>query len=248
MPAIHKSIYPRVRKHLQRKGLLKTAWRCLLGPSQFIKEYSSSHRDYPGPAVPHEFDVTHGIETSTRIHPTDLRIESQNWFCTAGYWPTPTKIFEEALSALQIRYEDFIFIDFGSGKGRALFLASDHPFRRIIGIEFSPELHALAQENIRRYASNTQKCRDIASICMDFTQFKLPTEPLVLFFYNPASSDVMATVATNIARSLEEKYRPILVIYLTPSYNVFESGNPLRLRRIPVSSDKYSIYASGEQR
>src|ERR1039458_6395247 len=127
MPGIHKTIYPRIRKHLEKRGVLKTLWRCMLGPSQFIKEYSKSREDYPALAVPDEFDVIHGVETSTRVHPTDLTIDSPNWICAGGYWPTPPKIFEEALSAFSIRYEDFIFIDFGSGKGRVLLLASDYP-------------------------------------------------------------------------------------------------------------------------
>jgi SAM-dependent methyltransferase len=244
MPAIHKTIYPRIRKHLERRGLLKTAWRCLLGPSQIIKEYSRSRKDYPGLAVPDQFDLKHGIETSTRVHPTDLKIDSPNRICSAGYWPTRPEIFHEALSEFNIRYEDFIFVDFGSGKGRVLLMASDYPFLKIIGVEFSSELHALAQDNIRQYNCNTQKCRDITSIYMDFTEFLLPTEPLVLFFYNPASSEVMATVATNIARSLVENERPIFVIYVTPTYDVFESANPLRLRKIRVSTDKYSLYTN----
>ena len=209
MPAIHKTIYPRIRKHLERKGFLKTAWRCLLGPSQFIKEYSGSLKDYPGIAVPDRFDVTHGIETSTRIHAADLKTDSPNQIYSIGYWPTPTKIVEEALSAVSIRHEDFIFIDFGSGKGRVLLMASDYPFRKIIGIEFSPGLHVLAQDNVRRYSSSNQKCQDITSLHMDFTEFKLPIEPLVLFFYNPSTSIVMARVAANIARSLEERERPM---------------------------------------
>ncbi len=246
MPAIHKTIYPRFRRHLEREGLLKTTWRCLLAPYQLVNEYSKSRRDFPGNAVPDEFDVRHGIETSTRIHPTDLKIDSPNNIYSVGYWPTPTTIFEEALSSLNIRYEDFTFIDFGSGKGRALFLASDHPFQKIIGIEFSPELHVMAQGNLRRYTSSSQKCQDITSLCLDFTEFKLPIGPLVLFFYNPASSDVMAKVATNITRSLEEVDRPVYIIYLTPSYNVFESGDPLRLRKIQTSSEKYSVYTNVE--
>lgn len=247
MPAIHKSIYPRIRKHLAERGVLRTAWRCFLGPSQLIKEYSKSRKDYPGFAVCDEFDATHGIETSTRVHPTDLKTDSPNRICSVGYWPTRPEIFEEALSALNIRHEDFIFIDFGSGKGRVLLLASNYPFRKIIGVEFSSELHVLAQDNIRHYTSNTQKCRDITSLYMDFTEFRLPREPLVLFFYNPASSEVMATVATNIARSLLENERPIFVIYVTPIYEVFESGNPLCLRKIRVSTDKYSLYSNIEE-
>jgi hypothetical protein len=243
MSAIYRTIYPRIRRHLEKRGLLKTAWRCLLGPHQFITEYLELRKNYRGHAVPSEFDLAHGVETSTRVHLTDLRIDSPNWICGAGYWPTPPKIFEEAFSTFSIRYEDFEFIDFGSGKGRVLLLASNYPFRKIIGVEFSSELHSIALDNIRTYRANTQKCRDITSICMDFTRFQLPTEPLVLFFYNPASNDVMATMASNISRSLKEKVRPIFIIYVTPTYDVFESAELLRLQKIRSTSN-YAIYTN----
>lgn len=244
MPAIYKTVYPRVRRYLKKEGLLKTAWRCLGGPYQFIQEYSRSLHDYSGPAVAHPFDVAHGVETSTRVHSSDLQIDSPNRICAGGYWPTPPELFKEALSKVTLPYQEFMFIDFGSGKGRVLLLASDCPFRRIVGIEFSHELHVQAQENIRDYKSETQKCSDITSLCMDFTEFELPDEPLVLFFYNPASTEVMTAVAANIARSLAQSDRPIFVIYITPVYNVFESGNPVLLRKMDGCTEKYSLYTN----
>src|SRR5580704_1011434 len=136
MPAIHKTIYPRIRKYLEKKGVLKTAWRCLLGPYQLINEHKNL-KHYKGLAIRHEFDVTHGVETSTRAHPTDLKISSPNSLSSAGYWPTPPELFHEAFSTFSINYSEFTFIDFGSGKARVLLLASDYPFRKIIGVEFS---------------------------------------------------------------------------------------------------------------
>ena len=55
-------------------------------------------------------------------------------------------------------FRDFIFIDLGSGKGRALLMASDYPFRRIVGVELLPQLHRAAQDNLTKYRSETQQC------------------------------------------------------------------------------------------
>jgi hypothetical protein len=55
-------------------------------------------------------------------------------------------------SVAEAGLQDFTFIDLGSGKGRVLLMASDYPFKRIIGVEFMPELQRVAQENIRKYA------------------------------------------------------------------------------------------------
>lgn len=243
MPGISKTIVPRIRKSIAQRGVLRTAWHCLLGPYYLFQTYRRIQKNYRGHAGQNEFDLQHGVETSTRVHMTDLDIDSPNWIYAGGYWPTPPQVIQEMLSGLRIQYGDFVFVDLGSGKGRVLLSASEFPFRRIVGVEFSSELHAIAQENIRRYKSATQKCRDITSVCMDFTQFQLPPEPLVVFAYNPASEQIMATLAGNLMRSLKENPREIWVLYVSPTYDVFDSGEPLNLKRIK-STDKYSVYTN----
>jgi hypothetical protein len=242
MPKIRKTILPRVKKALKERGVLKTAWACLRGPLNLIADYRKAKRNFKRPAVQDEFDLRYGVETSTRVHLTDLKIDSPNWIFAGGYWPTSTEIIHEALSALPIQYEDFVFVDFGSGKGRVLLQASDLPFRRIIGVEFSSELHNIAVSNIGRYKSDSQKCREIESVCMDFTQFEIPQEPLVAFLYNPSSEAITAALANNIAQSLIENPRELWVIYVTPTYNVFE-GSPLDLLKLRAT-DKYTIFSN----
>jgi SAM-dependent methyltransferase len=216
-------ILPRIRQSIRKRGLLRTLGRCLLGPYDLIRTYLDVCRNYRKLRAADAFDVAHGVETSKRVHPTDLAINSPNWINAVGYWPTPTKLAQEAIASLPIKHEQFTFIDIGSGKGRVLLIASEFPFTRILGIEFSPELHAIAEENIRNYKSATQKCHQIRSVCQDFTQFELPPGPLVLYVYNPAAHSVMTTFAHNTANSLLS--REVWVIYVTPTYGkLFESA------------------------
>jgi SAM-dependent methyltransferase len=243
MPKLGKTILPTIRKSLQARGLWSTLWRCAIGPYTLLRHYLKNRKSYVNYRVRDEFDQLHGIETSKRVHLTDLKIDSPNWIYADGYWPTPPEVFHEALSSLNSRYEDLTFIDFGSGKGRVLLMASEYPFRRIIGVEFSSELDAIAQENIQRYQSATQKCREITPVCADFTQFPIPPEPLFVFLYNPSSQAITAALAQNIARSLAEHPREVWVLYVTPAYDVFECGNPLSLRKIK-SAAKYAVYTN----
>jgi len=243
MPKILKTLLPRVKKALKERGVLKTAWASLRGPWYLIADYQKAKRYYGRPAVQDEFDLRYGVETSTRVHATDLKVDSPNWIFAHGYWPTSTEIISEALSALPIRCEDFVFVDFGSGKGRVLLQASDLPFRKIIGVEFSSELHNIAVSNIGRYKNDSQKCREIESVCMDFTQFEIPRGPLVAFLYNPSSKAITTALANNIAQSLIENPRDLWVIYVTPTYNIFERGGPLNLRKLKVT-DKYAIFSN----
>ena len=242
MPQIAKTIIPRIRNSIRNKGLLRTAWSCLLGPYYLVRNYRRVQRTFKDRA-PDDFDVRYGVETTKRVHLTDLQIESPNWVYAGGYWPTPPDVFREALAGLDISFSDFTFIDLGSGKGRVLLMASDYPFREIIGVEFSPELHAIAAENIRNYKNPQQACHSIRPLCMDFTLFEFPNTPLFVFLYNPSSESITLKLAENLAHSLAENPRPAWVLYVTPTYDVFSSGKPLSLKSVK-SGKHYTLYSN----
>src|SRR5579863_4590016 len=105
------------------------------------------------------------------------------------YQPTDPALFREMLDALaeqaRISLSDFTFVDLGSGKGRTLLMASDYPFRRILGVELLPALHQIAEENLKKYSSESQKCFQLESICADAIDFPFPAEPTLLYLFNP---------------------------------------------------------------
>jgi hypothetical protein len=146
----------------------------------------------------------------------ELDIHSDNVRHGVYYEPTPTKVFLEILNGLGIRYEDFAYYDFGSGMGRTLLLASSFPFREIVGIEFSERLHRRAVENIGIYRDPAQRCSSITSLCLDATQFALPPQAAVLFFYNPFEGPVMKAVLANIQRACADHPRKVVLIYYNP--------------------------------
>jgi SAM-dependent methyltransferase len=243
MPNLRRTIVPRIRKSFQTRGLGGTLWRCLLGPYTLLRQYLKNRKSYVKQRVHDEFDRKYGIETSKRVHLSDLKVDSPNWIYCDGYWPTPPEVFADALASVDSRLDNLVFIDFGSGKGRVLLMASEFPFRKIIGVEFSGELNTIAQQNIARYHSQTQKCRDITAVCADFTRFDIPPDPLFVFLHNPSSQEITAALARNIARAVEEHPRELWVLYVTPAYDVFESGNPLALHKVK-STAKYAIYSN----
>ena len=89
-----------------------------------------------------------------------------------GYEPV-TKEHMQALLAMlpRLKLTDFIFLDFGSGKGRALFVAAEHPFRQIIGVEYSREFHETAMRNVHTYRNPAQN----VSISLRFGQMLQPS-------------------------------------------------------------------------
>ena len=131
------------------------------------------------------------------------------------YFPTKIAIFREVFSRLPLPYEQFTFVDLGSGKGRVLLLASDLPFKRIIGVEFSPELHEVAVRNIRNYRNPAQRSKQIQSVCADATAFPPPDGNVVIFLFNPFKSSSVSRVLDNLGRSLQEHPREIYLVYNT---------------------------------
>ena len=110
-------------------------------------------------------------------------------------------------------FKDFTFIDLGAGKGRALLMASDYPFKKVIGVEFMPDLCRAAQENIVNYASDRRKCAQVEMACMDARDYEFPDGSLVVYLFNPFSEPVFVKVMENLRRSLDQAPREVYVAY-----------------------------------
>ena len=162
------------------------------------------------------FDRKYGTTTSGVIALASLDISSENAQHGVYYEPTPTRVFRSIMRNLPLDHGRFTFCDLGSGLGRTLLLASDYPFRAIVGVEFSETLHRIAEENIRVYRSSRQRCVAITSVCMDAAAWPIPEEPIVFFLYNPFLPPVMTQVLANIKSSLDRKPRPVVIVYYNP--------------------------------
>jgi SAM-dependent methyltransferase len=155
------------------------------------------------------------------------------------YQPTEPALFREMLGCLTIDFREFTFMDLGSGKGRVLLMASDYPFRRIIGVEVLPELHRVAAENVRKYRSDAQLCFEIQSACADARQVTFPCGPLVLYLFNPLSETGLQGVIANLQKSL--RHRRVHLVYHNPLLEpvLVKAG----FKRI-AGTHQYVIYAA----
>jgi len=174
-----------------------------------LKRHDSASRD---------FDAVYGVNTASPVAQIDLEAQSKNHTFATKYEPTPIYNVDlpQILEKFDLPYEDYTFIDYGSGKGRPLLLASAFPFKKIIGIEFSKKLNIIAKNNISRYTGK-KICTDIESICMDATEYVCPVnEPLILYFFHPFENQVMQKVVDNISTSYQNNPRHIIVVYVHP--------------------------------
>jgi hypothetical protein len=157
------------------------------------------------------YDIDHGVDTTwanvslaTRIR--ELLSEGQ-------YQPTEPGLFHEILDSVPADMSGFTFIDLGSGKGRTLLMASGYPFGRIAGVELLQELNEVAIQNVARYRSEEQKCFNIESFAGDARDFVFPSEPTVLYLFNPFPEHVLRAVLSNLRQSLPVAPREVYVIY-----------------------------------
>jgi hypothetical protein len=159
------------------------------------------------------------------------------------YQPTEAGLFREILDSLQIDFRKFVFVDVGSGKGRALLMAADYPFRRIIGVELLPSLHAAALDNIARYTEAAQPAAKMESICADAREFVFPGEPVVLYLFNPLPEAGLTRVIANLEGSLRDRPRPVYVLYHNPlSEHLFLRSSDFR--KIG-GTHQYAVFAGG---
>jgi SAM-dependent methyltransferase len=182
-------------------------------------------RVFPIKIPVHPFDLRHGIDTSGLIGKALLDSGHAHDRFITGYWGTSPSLFRNALehwqeSLTQTHYicQDFALIDIGCGKGRVVMLASDHPFRQVIGVELNPELATIAQKNLEIWKRSTHACKDLAILNADALAVPVPDCPVVFYLYNPFDAPVVELFLNRLASLTATRSEPIDLIYARPEH------------------------------
>lgn len=193
-------------------------------------------------------DRRFNISTGGKVLPSELGFDGDRAQHAVEYYPTSRLEFSMLLEQLSTDRDlrQFTFIDFGSGKGRVILMASEFPFRRCIGVELSPMLHEAAVRNIETFRSPRQSCLDVESNLGDATSFKFPVEPLVVFFFNPFDDTVLSPVLHNLQMSWGQQPRDIICIYHNPVHRkLFDESEFWREEpQYFGDDDQWFVYAS----
>jgi len=158
----------------------------------------------------------------------------------SAYQPTDPATFRDMMAALPIQFDQFTFVDLGSGKGRTLLLASEYRFQTIVGVEILEELHRAAEENIRAYRESTDRGGQIAAILTDASEFDFPETPLVVYLFNPLPEAGLRRVIGRLEESLLKAPRPVWVVYHNPVLEPAVSGSQM-LERVSRTR-QYCVY------
>jgi SAM-dependent methyltransferase len=191
-----------------------------------------------------DYDFEHHVDTTWAN--ISLRTRVREFLSGGQYQPSEPALFHEILHAKSLPVDRLTFVDLGSGKGRTLLMASEYPFRRIIGVDILAELNEIAQRNIARYRSEKQKCFNIESKAGDARAFEFPCEALMLYLFNPFPEYVLRDVLENLHRSVTANPREVYVIYHNLVHeNVFAAQEWLQVVR---RTQQFAIYEALQHR
>lgn len=215
MPSRLREYFSLLKWGIHYDGWIATKYRIFLKASEaFGTEGTRSWRFLK--YLEQNYDRRFGVETGRNPHLTD---DSEAWFEESRdnvYSPVASTWFGHILSELPVDLSEFTFVDLGSGKGRALFMASEFPFEQVVGVELEQPLHETAVKNLSSFDSPKQECSSIHPVNMDVTEFELPEKPLVIYMFNPFPASVLRRVVNKIAASFWQRPRQIIILYYNP--------------------------------
>jgi SAM-dependent methyltransferase len=201
----------------------------------------------------HPFDIEHHVDTSGLIGAVHLPANHPHDIHATAYYAIPPSRFKAILARWQATpperpRNDYTFIDIGCGKGRAALLASELPFKEVIGVELNPALAHIARANAASWAASQPHAAPIRIVTQDATELDLPVSPCVLYLYNPFSPHVAARLIRHIEASLRANPRSLDILYFTPDAGHLFSNHPnfttLWSESIPISQADQALEPS----
>ncbi len=180
---------------------------------------------------PHPFDVQFGVDTDGLIKGSDLAVGHANDEHSTAYYGVQPSLFHELMDRWEqtppaYPLEEYTFIDFGAGKGRAIMLAAEFPFREVIGIELNPGLAAIAESNLQVWQAAGQAQSPMRILCQDATEFVFPSNPCVAYMFNPFARPVLRSLIKSMEQSFTGRPGQLDILYVND-----ECETSLRLHR-----------------
>lgn len=190
-----------------------------------------------------QFDATFGVETNIPLENWEIE-ESTDYTLkhNSRYSPTPVRTIRRVLAEIPIPPENTAFVDFGSGKGRVLLAASELPFKRVIGVDYSSTLCATARDNIARYSSRRRQTLSIDVLCQDATLVPIPHDAGCFYFYEPFSAAVTEVVLHNIEESLRRQPREAAICLVGNALKSTVDARPFWTTLTTVTSPDHPYY------
>jgi SAM-dependent methyltransferase len=167
----------------------------------------------------HPFDDEFGVRTSGLVVGRHLKSGHPHDRHATAYFGVAPSVFHALLRRWQRSQqawpmEEFTFIDVGAGMGRAVLLAAQLPFRRVVGVELNPTLARIARKNLAVIRASGRALAPMKIVCGDAVEFRLPAGPCVAFLFNPFGAPVMRRLLASWRKSLAGRPRGLDLLYV----------------------------------
>lgn len=177
-----------------------------------------------------------GINTVDIVELRNLGIDPQG---RSNYIPSGWRTMKYIAATRPINSDD-VFVDFGSGKGRMLILAARYPFRRVIGVELSRELHEIARANVAQTGWRHRSSAIDLYNC-DASEWTIPDEMTFAYFFNPFTGAPFERVVDNIGLSYKKARRRVTIFYANPVMHDYLSSRDW-LRPVAYVPGSVAVY------
>nr|AUN87431.1 N-6' methyltransferase [Micromonospora echinospora] len=226
----------KIFRQTMRDSTLKEA---LVDSAEYIRIRRHERRE--------RFDERFGTETNGIVGLADIDSIGTHQEEASHYLPTRKQEFDRMMATVgELDHGEHVFVDLGCGKGRVVLLAAEKPYKKVIGVDFSPSFISQAKENVERYTGPVAT-HEIELLAIDAVDFVVPPENLIVYLFSPFGPPVFDTVMRNLVAATKKRKQKITIVYYSPDYDdvVREAGFTL------VAQGKgdhwpWSVYSVGE--
>lgn len=220
----HLQFVSRVRRSLQNRGVLGSI-------AHYAERGYRMVRPYRLPT--HPFDLKYGVHTTAHIIGSQLATGHAHDIYNTVYLPSHPSMVTSCIdqwrsfcTAGDPPLEAYTFVDIGSGMGRAVMVASEYPFTRVIGVEMNPGLCEQARRNLTVWQNQPHACGNLAIANTEASEFEWPRTPIVIYMFNPFEAPVVEAVLQSLERALEQGTGPIDILYVYPAFASVLEAHP----------------------
>lgn len=98
--------------------------------------------------------------------------------------------------------------------GRAVLLAAEYPFRRVVGVELHPRLVSIGRRNLSKWRATGRVQSPAGILCGDAVEARIPPGPCVVFLFNPFGESVMRRLVKRLAITFARRPGALDLLYV----------------------------------
>jgi SAM-dependent methyltransferase len=213
------SLRSRLRRAIRAVFYIPTVKKSLETIPVIRNVYAPAQRTHP-------IDRIYGIDTSGVVQVEDIHPDKSLQPLIIAYVGSQPSIVRRVLSALG-DISEYAFVDLGCGKGRVTTVASEFPFRAVIGVELSAALAATARANAATTSRQFPNRPKVTIAEANVVDFLLPVGKVVFFNYHAFGAELMTKILARCEAALASGELPhMFFVYYNPVHSEIFDASP----------------------